>query len=83
MHPSFVRSEGNDKPDKEFLRAMAARQRQDFGAFMRHLTASFAQYGNKRAAATLGDMFWEGTGVRQSRQAAIEYYYQAMQATPG
>lgn len=73
----------SSKHDREFLRALAARQRQDYSDYLKHIRASFAKHGNKQAALELGQIYWEGKGGRQSCEQALEYYYQALQTTPG
>ena len=71
------------RPDRDFLRASVAAQRGNDAEMVRHTQASFKNHGNKAAALNLAELHYIGRGVRQSYDEALEYYYQALQTTPG
>lgn len=70
-------------PDDEFGRAMMAKMGGNEAEYIRSLRRSFAQFGNKCAAMELGGLYHKGRGVPQSYPEAMEWYFQALQTTPG
>lgn len=69
--------------DDEYIRALMAKNSGVQAEYIRCLQRSFARFGNKVAAMELGALHYSGKGVTQSYSEALEWFYQALQTTPG